>query len=194
MSVQAQLLALQWRQYQHDSAYHADILHLSLARRLAHMTLHHAKYTGHFLCAEEEDEDQFRTVLTDAFVIVMATANALNQNLGQALEVAGFSDEKTLLDAGRHIAAALSHDPGPGSWIGRRFAYHTAQLAKACESLDHIETYDFRPVMEEANHGLLLATLAEASVREIDLEESYTARISDISQRSIFDDFHVNQG
>jgi hypothetical protein len=86
MSVSDHLLTLQWAQLKHDEAYHKDIVILPLAQRMKHMALHSAKYTAYFLTAVDDgDEARFQRTLTDAFIICLAVANTLNQNLGREL-------------------------------------------------------------------------------------------------------------
>ncbi len=48
MTVEEQLLAMQWAQLQHDERYHKEITLLSVADRMKHFALHMAKYLGYF--------------------------------------------------------------------------------------------------------------------------------------------------
>ena len=88
MNACAQLLDLQWSQLKHDEAYHKDVVILPLAQRIKHMALHNAKYTAYFLEAVERGDDTtMLRVLVDAFVIALATANTLNQDLGHEFAI-----------------------------------------------------------------------------------------------------------
>lgn len=192
MSVRDQLLALQWSQLKHDEAYHKDVVILPLAERIKHMALHNAKYTGHFLDAiDASDDSRLAKTLTDAFIIALASANTLNQDLGK--ELAEIGETHSLQAAGEQLAGRLSRDLSDPLWIIRQFARHNGQLAKICESWDHLESVPFREGMKACNLALLQAVLADTSSRAIDLATSYHARIRVIETRSIFDR-HFREG
>jgi hypothetical protein len=92
MTAREQFLKLQWAQLKHDEAYHKDVVIMPLGQRIKHMALHYAKYTAYLLeAAETGDEARLTKTLTDAFVIVLASANTLNQDLGIEL---GFVDKR----------------------------------------------------------------------------------------------------
>lgn len=192
MGLHDRLLDLQWRQLKNDEAFHADILQLPISQRLKHMALHNAKYTSHFIHnVVDTDRERHQTTLTDAFVIALATANALNQNLGEAL-CSQVGEASSLQEAGEHMASSLARDPHNAYWIGHCFSYHTGQFAKACESLDHLEGYQYREVIEEANLSLFKAILAEASAMNLDLWSAYDARTSQMGQKSIFVSYRLS--
>ena len=188
MSVHDQLLALQWAQLKHDEAYHKDVVILPLAQRMKHMALHNAKYTAYLLEANTEAEnDRLMRTLTDAFIICLAAANTLNQDLGR--EVAEGDSAMSLEALGAAIAGRLGRDSGDPLWIVRQYAKHNGRLAKLCESWDHLEAVPFRDGMKECNRALLAAVLAEAAARGLDLAEAYRTRISAVETRSIFDGY-----
>ena len=188
MPVDAQILALQWEQLKHDQLYHKDIVILPLAARLKHMALHNAKYTSYFLSAlHVGDSKLFKKTLLDAFVISLASANALNQDLGAAL-VDAVGDAASLKEAGSLLAEKLPSDGSDPLWLARTFAEHTGKFAKACESIDHIEgDVPFRQWMLEANNSLFKTVIAEASARGMDLPPLYRGRMREIETKSIFD-------
>ena len=194
MSVREQLISLQWNQLRHDDSYHKDIVVLPLSQRISHMALHYAKYTSSFFRHELEDDDEsLRTTLTDAFAIALATANALNQDLG--LEIGDFAKcTMSMCELGDLIRDDLLREPEANSpfWIGLQFARHTGNLAKACESLDHIEPFPFRDKMKEANLSLFSLVLALASELGVDLAHLYKLRMREIEQKSIFDEHFQN--
>lgn len=187
MSARDQILTLQWMQLRHDESYHKDITILSPAQRVKHMALHNAKYASYFWDAVEGDDDQrFRQALVDAFIIHIATANALNQNLGLELSSAGA--ESSVQSLGNALLEQSRHDTEP-FWIVRQFVRHNGQLAKLCESLDHLEPLPFREGMKASNLALLQAVLVEAAARAIDLIAAYKERIRDVEARSMFDSY-----
>lgn len=187
MAIREQLLSLQWAQLKHDEAYHRDIVILPLAQRISHMALHNAKYTGYFFAAIDGNEpDRLMRTLTDAFTIALASANALNQDLGCELETK-IGNEVSLHALGLRLTDTLPRDSNDPLWLVRRFAQYSGQLAKACESLDHLEAMPFRELMSESNLAFFMTVLAEASARGADLAEAYKSRMRDVESKSIFD-------
>jgi hypothetical protein len=166
------LTQLQQRQYLHDKDFHPDILGLSTADRLKHFTLHNAKYAARFAAEEEaEDSGVFLATLTDAFVIILATANTLLQKLD--LETTS-SSPNTL---SRHNMAFS---------FTRGYLSHVGKMAKACESIDHLEAFPFRETITDANLALAKLVWDEGQKREVDLIEAYVNRIEDVESRSGF--------
>lgn len=186
MSAADQLLALQWKQLKHDEAYHKDVVILPLAERIKHMALHNAKYTAHFFdVADTGDKARLIKTLTDALIISLASANTLNQDLGRELgEAAAAAASLSVLGGG--LAVELARDDADPLWLVRAFARHNGQLAKACESWDHLESMPFRDIMRACNAAILKTVLAEASARALDLAEAYAVRIREVETRSIF--------
>jgi hypothetical protein len=193
MTVRDQLLALQWTQLKHDEAYHKDVVVLPLAQRIKHMALHNAKYTAYlFEVAESGDDARLTRTLTDAFIISLAIANTLNQDLGRELGEAAVA-ATSLRTFGSAMTMELARSDADPLWLVRAFARHNGQLAKACESWDHLESVPFRDVMRTCNVAILKAVLVEASARGLDLAEAYKVRIREVETRSIFDD-HYREG
>lgn len=185
MGVREQLLALQWAQLKHDEAYHKDVVILPLAQRIKHMALHHAKYTAYFIEAlEQGDAARLERTLTDAFIILLASANTLNQHLGHELEELYASVPL------KALGDILPHDKDDPMWLVRQYARHNGQLAKLCEAWDHLEAVPFRDGMKECNRALLCVVLAEAAARDVDLAEAYRTRINAVESRSIFDSYY----
>lgn len=187
MNVREQLLKLQWSQLKHDEAYHKDVVIMPLAERIKHMALHNAKYTAYLFDAVDNGDDaRLAAVLTDALIIVLASANTLNQDIGLDL---GERAEAlpSLQELGRNLATDLQRNAADPLWLVRNFARHSGRLAKVCESWDHLESVAFRDEMKHCNIELLKTVLAEASARGFDLADSYKARIQQVETRSIFD-------
>lgn len=187
MTPREELLKLQWAQLKHDEAYHKDVVIMPLAERIKHMALHNAKYTAYlFEALDEKDDAKLIKTLTDAFVIVLASANTLNQDIGHDLG-ANASDSSSLQFLGATFAGDLGRDNSDRYWLVRCFARQTGRLAKVCESWDHLENILFRDEMKRCNLEILKAILAEASTRQLDLAESYKSRLRQVERRSIFD-------
>ena len=124
MSVRDQLLALQWTQLKHDEAYHKDVVILPLAQRIKHMALHNAKYTAYlFEIAESGDDARLTRTLTDAFIISLAVANTLNQDLGRELGEAAVA-ATSLRTFGSAMTIELARNDADPLWLVRAFARH----------------------------------------------------------------------
>jgi hypothetical protein len=187
MSVREQFLKLQWSQLKHDEAYHKDVVIMPLAERIKHMALHNAKYTAYLFDAADTGNDaRLAEVLTDAFIIVLASANTLNQDIGLDLGE-GAQTPPSLQALGSNLITELQRNAADPLWLVRTFARHSGRLAKVCESWDHLESVAFRDEMKHCNIELLKAVLAEASARGFDLAEAYKSRIRQVETRSIFD-------
>jgi hypothetical protein len=187
MTPKEHFLKLQWAQLKHDEAYHKDVVIMPLAERMKHMALHNAKYIAYLFDAiDQKDEVKFTKTLTDAFIIVLASANTLNQDIGRDLG-ASAETAPSFRSLGASIAEEIGRKTSDQYWLVRGFARHTGHLAKVCESWDHLESIVFRDEMKQCNLELLKVILAEASARELDVAETYTARIRQVEKRSIFD-------
>jgi hypothetical protein len=187
MTLREQFLKLQWAQLKHDEAYHKDVVIMPLAERIKHMALHNAKYVAYLFEAVDEGNDAKLTkTLIDAFVIVLASANTLNQDIALDLG-ASAGEEPSFQSLGTSLAKVAARNGDDQYWLVRNFARHTGRLAKVCESWDHLESIVFRDEMKRCNLDLLKAILAEASARQLDLAESYKSRMRQVEGRSIFD-------
>lgn len=181
-----QLYDLQVEQLTHDELFHKDVVILPLADRIKHMALHNAKYVGYFVDAVDAGDDvRFQAILTDAFIITLATANTLNQNIGQALEAVGGHDTDL-----RGLGASLTYGHIRGAedpfHFVKAYARAAGQLAKACESWDHMEDVPYVAIMRATNLDLFKLVAAEAAVRSLNLEALFRTRLRLIECRSIF--------
>jgi hypothetical protein len=178
------LLPLQKLQLAHDQAAHFDMLAFDLHKRLKHMVLHFFKYAGKIEAAREANDQQaLRRTLIDTFVICMATANALNLSLGEHIEAKA---ETGNLDA---LVAALGKRAGGVDLFTdaiRQLVRIGGQMAKAVESLDHMERGDCRVAMETLLPQLTTAVLGLLGQMPPGLEGDIRTRFAGIEQRSIF--------
>ena len=191
--IEKQILSLQWEQLKHDESYHKDIVILPLATRLKHMALHNAKYVARFLSAVyAKDQETYEKTLVDAFVISMATANILNQNLGlELVKVVG--NHLTYLDeAGDSLMKTYSYyglyDENDPMCFIRGYATQCGNIAKACEAFDHVEDMSFRKELLESNSFLFKIIFVESFVRRMDLPFLWHQRIQEIEAKSIFNE------
>jgi hypothetical protein len=180
------LYDLQVEQLTHDESFHKDVLILPLAARIKHMALHNAKYVAYFIDAVDAGDDgRFQAVLTDAFIITLASANTLNQNIGQAFESAGGQDTD-LRSLGAFLTNGLSQSGHDSFRFVKAYARAAGQLAKACESWDHMEDVPYVAIMRATNIDLFKLVVAEAALRSLDLEALFRTRLRSIERRSIF--------
>jgi hypothetical protein len=181
------LFALQLTQLEHDERYHKDIVVMPLAERVKHMTLHNAKYTGYLVEAvDARDHDRVQRIVTDAFIITLATANTLNQDLGKELAIMA-EGTPPLAALGAALAAEVAPPRNDPFAFVKAYARQAGILAKACESWDHMENVPFRDLMRQSNLALFKLIVAEAATRQLDLESLYRTRLRIVESRSIFD-------
>ena len=166
MPAKLSLRHLQERQLAHDRDYHKDIWILSTADTVKHMALHHAKYVGSLIEAQEKnDTSRIEKIIVDAFVIALATANALQQDL----------------------AASVPQQSGGSTDFISSYAKNVGKLAKACEAQDHVEDFPIRKQMQQSNVDILGVIVAAAQERGLDIAERYEARLRQVEQKSMFD-------
>lgn len=157
--------AVQLAQFGHDEKYHREISRLPLQERLIHMALHFAKYAGRL--QEDGSEPAFKRVATDALIIAISSANTLNIDL-----------TSKLLGGERSNA--------PREVFTKRLAIAAGRMAGACERLDHLEDFPFRPAIAAEVLSILSACLdlfdAEGWSPTKEMEE----RLAPIKAKSIF--------
>lgn len=175
------LMRLQRVQHAHDEAAHRDILSFSLHKRLKHMVLHFFKYAGNIEAARvDQDAAGLRRVLIDTFIICLASANALNLSLDRAIGVCQDLQEI----AGRDVSQVDQDVYGEAV---SRLVLVGGQMAKAVESLDHMEDGNPRAAMSALLPqltGAVLGMLARAGVN--DIEATVRARLLAVERRALF--------
>src|SRR5712692_8017444 len=177
MNTCSELFDLQLEQQKHDDIAHRDILALGVQDRVKHMVLHFAKYTGHFADVEEtRDETRFVATLVDTSIICLACANALNFKLGELLKDADLSS----IDFGPDKVERATDLSTP---FLLRFAKIGGSMAKACESLDHFEKYDYHGTLERGLAGICLLCLSLAQKANMDLGSLARARWARIERK-----------
>lgn len=176
---------LQWAQHRHDESYHRDIAILPVASRIKHFALHFAKYVGALVDARRGgDEVAFSRLLTDAFIISLAAANAVALRLEDVAK--RYRESGSLIDLGLAIAVSKERPAGYGDELVPELALRVGQLAKACESLDHVEDYPFRPAMQEAVIAIFEIVTVEAAMRQIDLAKTSKDRLAGVERKHMF--------
>ncbi len=152
---------LQQRQQAHDEGYHRDVLGFPLPRRIAHLLVHFAKYTGRMAQSAEKEAhyqklDVSRT-LADTMIIALSLANACGMKLfGIRLDE---MPEVTL----------MGPSGSPAQIFLERLALANGRLCKIYDDADH----GTRPLNEDPFRGevarLIHDLLEFAAMCQIDL-------------------------
>jgi hypothetical protein len=178
------LLPIQRLQLEHDEAAHRDILSFSLHKRLKHMVLHFYKYAGKVLeASDRRDEAVLCSTLVDAFIICLASANAMNLSLGTAIDA---TPEPPTLDGLAYNLSSESMRSDVFASAARDLVIWGGQMAKAIESADHLEAGDPRSEMARLVPALTASMLGHLGCLNIAIEAAVRARLAGIERKSIF--------
>ena len=168
-------IQMQQLQAQHDTKYHQDIAVLDTQSRLRHLTLHFGKYSGRLARARDLEEGKLRSqlekTLTDTFIIALSAANVLNLNLdeimkknvGSSLISEYPTDSITSLEKIREKTMY-------GLVIGQ------SDLAKALESMDHVEEGTHRTILESGVIEITKTVLKGSKMMKMDLVNETLSR------------------
>lgn len=154
---------LQWEQFEHDEKYHREIARLTVQDRLKHMALHFAKYAGEIY--DQPSEDKFRRLVTDTLVIGISAANTLNVKLADV------------------VGQTNPFDPCE---FDRQLVIAAGRMATACEKLDHLEDFPFRPHIASEVVKIIDAALAVFMDKGWDVPTTIKDRLAPVKAKSIF--------
>lgn len=183
-SAESILMPLQRLQQAHDEIAHRDILSFDLYKRLKHMVLHFYKYAGRIeLARETRDHESLRRTLLDAFIICMASANAINLSLGKAV---GVRAESNNLDALAHVLASSVEGRDLFSEATKALLLIGGPMAKAIESADHMEDANPRAAMTALVPQMTAAILGLLGHLQGGIEADVRRRLSEVEDKSIF--------
>ena len=160
----------QGEQLRHDALAHTDIASLPMRRQLVNFILHLSKYQGRLIKAlRSQDRESVQRLITDSFIILLATANAL----GRSPRIVG---------AGR--PTSLSHLRTSEALL---FAYVevVAEMSKACEAFDDNENYPSHSMLDTCLGTLLRVVIALANVNDVPLLETVPHRWSRVERRAM---------
>ena len=178
------LMRLQRVQQSHDELAHRDILSFNLHKRLKHMTLHFYKYSGNIEAARlSGDKAALRRILVDAYIICMASANAINVSLGRALNV---SSNLQNLDAVAQSFASPFRGKDVFAEALSQFVLIGGKMAKALESEDHMEDGNPRAVMSDLVPKMATLVLGLLALTGGSIETAVLDRLSAVERKSIF--------
>lgn len=150
----------QQAQHEHDLRNHFDIVTLSRIDRLKHYGLHFAKYAGRLARGDTEPKSRSET-LTDAFLVALSAANALNQVLPDG-------------------ESGLTGGEAPSDLA---FTDQAGRFADACEKIDHLE--EFRTIALDANAALVEWIVCSAAVNDLDLDALVDRRRQQLARRPV---------
>jgi len=183
----AELFALQTEQLSHDERYHKDICLLPMHQRLNHMALHFSKYTGQLAeCLGSNDRSVLEKTVIDIFVISLASANWLNLRLSDWVTLPDPSTPVLLVRLTNSAPQRVSPNWLDPTWLFRSVAMQAGRMAKACESLDHLEAYPYRETLSQSVAQLCAIALTAAVFLDVDLPTRYRLRLREVEKRSIF--------
>ncbi len=182
-SAEVILLPLQKLQQHHDEVAHRDILSFDLYKRLKHMVLHFYKYAGKVEQARAtSDLTLLRHTLVDVYIICMASANALNLSLGEAIAVEAEADD---FDSLAHALAKTMRAADVYGEALKHLVVIGGQMAKAIESADHMEDGNPRAAMSALVPKLAAATLGVLGHLPGGFEADIRRRLAAVEQRSV---------
>ncbi|PPD34080.1 MAG: hypothetical protein CTY19_06140 [Methylomonas sp.] len=194
-SIEEQLFALQTGQLDHDELFHKEITRLNIHQRLNHMALHFAKYSGN-ICnciLNSNDETVLRKNIIDSFIISITCFNTLNIRISDKLAFENIPNISSIDDLGRAISSTNKTNTEDPLWLVRSFPVIVGNLAKACESVDHLEPYAYRESITENVVAICSLMLAAASFYKIDLITEVPSRLLGVKKKSIFFDHYVSR-
>ena len=166
------LADLEWfqdEQLRHDALAHGEIVRLPMQRQLIHLTLHLSKYQGRLLKAlRSEDGETIQRLITDAFIILLSTANVLGR-------------PPKIIGAGR--PTSLSHLRSPEALMSA-FVEVVGEMSKACEAFDDDASYPSHTVIEACVSTLIRIVIALANATGVSLFETVPHRWSRVERRA----------
>jgi hypothetical protein len=175
-SVRAELASLQNEQFRHDRVAHGEMLALPLQRRLAHFTLHFAKYQAVMLSSlKTGNTDPIARVITDSLIISLAAANALCARL--RADISGDSQADPALISNEQLLDSYIENVG--------------DMAKACEAFDHIKSFPSEPVFKAALARLTAVVIGLAQLNNVDLLAAVPKRWDQVERKLAVSRRHV---
>ncbi|MCF6252280.1 MAG: hypothetical protein L3J75_13580 [Methylococcaceae bacterium] len=187
-SVKDQLLKLQIEQLEHDEFFHKEITRLSIHQRLNHMALHFSKYSGK-VCdciLNTPDNNELKKVIIDSFIISTTCINTLNILLSDKILITGENQCNEISQLGEQLSKKLMINAEDPLWLVKKFPIITGELAKACESVDHLEAFAYRESIADCVVKISSLMLAASYHLKIDLILEVSLRLTEVKKKSIF--------
>lgn len=192
ISIKDILYKLQIEQLEHDESFHKEITRLNIHKRLNHMVLHFAKYSGK-ICdyvLNNHDDIAFKKIIIDSFIISVSCANILNLRISDQLPVNAI-EQKSLFEISNEIVNLLKIDKQDDLWLVKIYPVIVGELAKAIESVDHLEPFTYREAMNSGVIKICMLMLVAAEKLNVDLTMEVPVRLSEVKKKSIFFDYYM---
>ncbi|MBP54640.1 hypothetical protein [Marinobacter sp.] len=181
------LYQLQLNQLHHDERFHKEVVRLPVHQRINHMALHFAKYSGQLaseFITPSFSKEQRSKLIIDCFAIAISSVNILNVRISDRLLSDSIADINGIPELAAFYAEELVTTDK--YWLLLQTASLSGKIAKACESLDHLEAYDYRENFLDGVIGLIKVYLAAAHTLDIDIETALAERLLTVKKKSIF--------
>jgi hypothetical protein len=160
------LRKMQSAQRLHDELFHPEIAHLDISRRIAHLTLHLAKYCGNIRAASlGGDENRYRKAVVDAAIIAASAATALHIDLSMYGVPSASEDSFEFEDT---------------------MVISVGKLAKAVEALDHVEDFPSRKIFNEEFPKIFICATREIECWGVDAMQSICNRLDLVRKKHPF--------
>ena len=185
--VSEELFQLQLEQFRHDEIYHREISRLSVHQRLNHMALHFSKYGGQIaeIC-DSPDNERLQRTITDIFIIGLSSANSVNMRIADEIRECENESVCDVAELGAVLAKKGNVKNFDPVWLLKAMAIWSGRMAKACESIDHLEAFPFNERIKESLIEIFKTALIAASLRNLDLAKLARSRLAGVKERLIF--------
>jgi hypothetical protein len=150
-------------QIQHDIIYHPEIVVLGIAKRMNHIILHLVKYLG-VLSSTPTSTYQNRRALIDSFIMIVSASNLLSISLEKEL-VNNDQNDTNEAFINKHILLI-------------------AELARACEAVDHQDDYPIRATWNKNIIKLFSLVVNEASLQNISIVKEASERLHEVETKN----------
>ncbi|WP_349971933.1 hypothetical protein [Pseudomonas caspiana] len=189
MPLFSQLEEMQWKQLQHDEAYHKEIWLLTVQQRITHMTLHMSKYSSKLtIAAFERDSETLKKTAIDALIIAFSCANIFSKLLSKFALPESFSSQESIDSAAEKIFHSYDfYSSDPDTKITLEILGCTGRMCKLVESLDHLETLEYREGILDNIASIFKALLALCYSSDMrDIPEKIANRLYEVESKNYF--------
>ena len=196
MNATQQLQALQFKQLEHDQLFHPDILCLPVQRRACHMALHFAKYAGKLTIAkQEQNRELLLETLNDVFIICLSTSNMFNKNISEFEGLNKINSNLSINDIGQKLTATdnISKED-VFTFSTEMITIEAGKMAKAIESLDHLENFPYREELLSSLAVIVETVLISLSFMNVDIIDTVLSRLDFVERKSIFYSYYRTNG
>lgn len=189
MRMQNQLDEMQWKQLRHDENYHKDIWLLTVQQRITHMALHLSKYSSKLtISAFENDSHTLKKTIIDSLIIVFSSANIFSCLLSSLAVDEQLIEETSIDSLGSRLLELLARDEEiTNIKLSLKILKITGYMCKIVESLDHLETLDFREKLLKSLGDLFKLLIAISSNSGINnIEKEIAERLYSVESKNIY--------